>query len=192
MMTWRLPQLVTSAGALASLVALIWVYQWATRNNSQGDSEQQRLIIGTMIACAVLALPISVTALLALDGHAVGRLVRGGAIGAFVAVVASSASTMLIAMAIAPATDPGEFGRPLFRIAYAGALAIAVAAGIAAAVASNGGNDARGSSTFAVAALAIALTLVAWAWLAVGSSELNQCVVNDEFPLATDHVCSGY
>ena len=59
-------------------------------------------------------------------------------------------------------------------------------------MASNGGRGARDSGTFAVGALAIALTLVAWAWLAVGSSELNQCAVNDEFPLATEHVCSGY
>jgi hypothetical protein len=192
MMPWRLPQVVTSGAALASLVALVWVYQWATSTRGGGDEEQQRLIVSTMIACAALALPIAMTVLLAAEENAVGRVVRGGATGTFVAVVAASASTMLIAMAISPATDPGEFGRPLFRVAYVGALAIAMAAGITAAVASNGGHGARGASTFAIAALAIALTLVAWAWLAIGSSELNQCVVNDEFPLATNHVCSGY
>jgi hypothetical protein len=41
-------------------------------------------------------------------------------------------------------------------------------------------------------AMTLVLTLAAWIYLATGSSELNQCEVNDEFPLATDHVCSGY
>jgi hypothetical protein len=191
MMTRRLPQFVTAAGALASLVGLIWVYQWAVRNNSQADSEQQRLIVSTMIACAVLALPVIFAWTLPSTEHPIITLARGGAIGAFVAVLASSASTMLIAMAIAPATDPGDFGRPLFRIAYIGALAISVAFGVGASIASNGETGSR-IPAFAVIAVTIALTLAAWAWLAVGSSELNQCVVNDEFPLATNHVCSGY
>ncbi len=169
------------------------MYQWATHNNGGADYEHQRLVISTMIACSVLAVPVVVIRLLDPDAtQPVLAVVRASATGAFIAVAAGAASTLLIAMAISPATDPGDFGRPLFPVAYTGALLISLGIGIGASWLATGHRD----RTEAVASvvLCVVLVLVAAAYLAVGSSELNQCVAASEFPLdrGREHLCSGY
>jgi hypothetical protein len=175
----------------ASLVALAWVYLWAGNNSTVADAEHERLIEGAWTMCAVLAIAAVVVWLAAAVTRATSlSSIVAGILGALIAVAAGAASTLLIAMAIAPATDPGDFGRPLFPIAYAGALALSLALAVDASWTA----ARRHGAPTAVAAtgLALALTLAAWSYMAVGSSELNQCVVDNEFPLATDHVCSGY
>jgi hypothetical protein len=188
---------ILSAGSAvvlaASLVALIWVYQWATHNTDGADYEHQRLVISTMIACAVLAAPVVVIRLLDPDAtQPVLAVVRASATGAFIAVAAGAASTLLIAMAISPATDPGDFGRSLFPVAYTGALLISLGIGIGATWIA--ADRRTRSEAFASVVLCVVLVLVTAAYLAVGSSELNQCVAASEFPLdrGREHVCSGY
>jgi hypothetical protein len=174
------------------MVALAWVYFWAVRNNSAADFEHERLVVAALISCGLLAAAIVLALVVDSDGHRTpATLLRAGAAGAFVAVAASSASTLLIAMAISPVTDPGDFDRTIFRPAYTSALVLSLGAGFAAAWTSLPKHGAR-NLTPAAMAITLVLTLAAWIYLATGSSELNQCEVNDEFPLATDHVCSGY
>lgn len=175
---------------MASLATLVWVYQWAAGNNSAADSEHQRLITGALMACGLCSVTVVFARVTNVGGgNELPGTVMAGALGAFVAIAASAASTLLIAMAISPATDPGDFGRPTFRLAYVGALVLSLCAGSAAAWAAGAG--ARYRPTVSVLVVLI-LTLAAWGFLSIGSSELNQCVVDDEFPLKTDHVCSGY
>jgi hypothetical protein len=187
----------TSAGlalALAtSLIVLVWVYQWATHNTDGADYEHQRLVISALIACSLLAAPIVVARMV--DPGATQPMlavVRGAASGAFVAAAAGSASTLIIAMAISPTTDHGEFGRPLFRVAYVGALLISAGVGIGVSWIAMEGMHRR--ERIASVALCVLLVLLATAYLAVGSSELNQCVAASPFPLdrEREHVCSGY
>jgi hypothetical protein len=175
----------------AAIVAMACVYLWADSNTTVADAEHTRLIKATATMCSVFAVAAATTWLVA----AVARLTAlswaaRGLAGAFIAVAAGTASTLLIAMAISPATDPGDFGQPLFRFAYVGALLLSLALGLAAAWATTRSQGA-GAAVGAVL-LGLGLTIAAWGFLAVASSELNQCVVDDEFPLATDHVCSGY
>jgi hypothetical protein len=173
-------------------VALAGVYVWARTNTSFADREHELLIVATLLACAPLSVLVIVARLV--DPSAESGFLRAlsaAALGTVVAVAASSASTLLTALAIAPATDPHEFGRPLFRVAYVGALALSACAGAGGAAAARGWRrEAR--VLLPTMFLTLALTAGAWAYLAVGSSEFNQCVVDDEFPLQTNHVCSGY
>jgi hypothetical protein len=176
-----------AAITVASLTFLIAVYRWAKDNNSLDDREHELFIISAMFACAVLAATVVASALS--RSHPAFRTIGAGSAGAFVAVAASCAATLLIAIAIRDATDPGEFGRPLFRFAYAGALVLSLIVGILAAPLAQ--HEAR-TSRLAAPAIAVVLTAAAWTYLAVGSSEMNTCIVDDEFPLATNFVCSGY
>jgi len=179
----------SGAALVGAVVALLWVYQWAIGNNSAADEEHKRLIVSVLIACVLLALPVTISRLADPAGHhALTALLAAGAAGALVAVAASGASTLLIAMAISPAADPGDFGRPLFRVAYVGALLLSLLAGLGAAWSADGR-----TGGVRVALLTFALTIGAWGYLALGSSEFNKCVVTDEFPLATAYgECSGY
>ncbi|HLB22856.1 MAG TPA: hypothetical protein VJP07_02060 [Dehalococcoidia bacterium] len=182
-----------SAAMIGSFVALVWVYQWAIGNNNVADEEIKRLIVSVLIACVLLAMPMAISRLADPVGqHGLTALLAAGATGAFVAVAASGAATLLIAMAISPATDPGDFGRPLFRVAYVGALLLSLCAGLCATWSARGRDGGHMDGVWA-ALLTLVLTIVAWGYLAVGSSELNKCIVDDEFPLATDFgECSGY
>jgi hypothetical protein len=172
-----------------ALVALIWVYAWARGNTTSSDAEHERLIVSAIICCALLGAPI-VLAGLAGEHTPILTVPLAAAGGAFTATAAAAASTLLIAMAISPATDHGDFGRPLFPWSYAGAIVLSVSLGVAAAWSVSARNGVRSSA--AAALLVLFLITAAFGYLARGSSELNQCVVDDEFPLATDHVCSGY
>ncbi len=174
--------------AAASVAFLIGVYRWANENNNLADREHEIFIVSAAIACSVLAIPVLGAALVRNVGMV--NVVARGAAGAFVAVAASSATTLLIAIAIKDATDPGEFGRPLFRVAYVCALAVSLGIGGTVAWAATAART--HTERLAAGALAFVLTAVAWTYLAIGSSELNTCVVDDEFPLSTDFVCSGY
>ena len=173
----------------AAFTSLIWIYAWARSNTTTSDREQEMLIASTVFCCALLGAPI-VLAGLARERPSPFAVVVAGAAGAFVGVAASAASTMLIAMAISPATDPGDFGRPLFPWSYVGAVVLSVGIGLGVAWSVSAREGLRANA--AAVLLTVLLTAVAFGYLARGSSELNQCVVDDEFPLATDHVCSGY
>jgi high-affinity Fe2+/Pb2+ permease len=78
----------------------------------------------------------------------------------------------------------------LFPWSYVGAVVLSVTVGLALTW-STSMNEGRWR-TVAATLLMLMLTAGAFGYLARGSSELNQCVVDDEFPLATNHVCSGY
>jgi hypothetical protein len=172
------------------LVALFWVHRWAVTNNAEGDSEHVRLIESTARVITVLVLLALVGGLVRVRDTAAGDVPLGAVVGALFTVASASASTLLIAMAIEPATDPGDFGRPLFRIAYVGAAVLSVGLGVALVWALVPVSAGRWPRLLAMA-LSLCLITLAWGYLIVGSSELNQCLVNDEFPLQTRHGCSG-
>jgi hypothetical protein len=179
-----------AAATVLAIVSLVWVYAWARSNTSVADREHERLIVSAMFCLAVIGGAMALLALFGAGDAAWRRIARGAAAGAFVTIAASAASTLLIAMAIAPATDPGDFGRPLFRIGYVGALALSAAAGAAAAWAA--ARSTRAGEHASVLMATLVVVGGAWAYMATGSAELNKCVVDDEFPLRTDHLCSGY
>jgi hypothetical protein len=181
----------STAITAASAVALLSVYQWSVANTSEADREVRRFAVAALVICCGLgfALIISVMLRRLLRDDVWSPLLPALA-GSLTTVAGATAATLLIAMAISPATDPGEFGRPLFRVAYFGSLAISIAVGaiITLALSWRSGFRARGLA-LTIAAAIMVLSLAA---LAQRSTDVNLCVVDDEFPLTADFVCSGY
>ncbi len=182
---------IIAAIVVASFGSLVWVHQWAVGACCGGDHEAELLSRSAMIACALLGVPVVLVKLIdARSGNPLLGSVAAGAGAAFVVVAASAASTLLIAMAISPSYDPGGFARRSFRSAYVGVLVVSLCAGLGAAWFANPRNGRLGSTVAIVVTLV--LTAVAWGYLAIGSSEVNRCFVDDEFPLATVGECAGY
>jgi hypothetical protein len=176
---------------VVSGVALLCVYQWSVTNTSEADREIRRFAAAALVICCALAIAL-------ITSITLGRLVVGVAqsplspalAGSLTTTAAAAAATLLIAMAISPATDPGEFGRPLFRVAYFSSLVIAIAVGASIALALSWGSGLRARClAMTVAAAIMALSLAA---LAQPSADVNYCVVDDEFPLRADFICSGH
>jgi hypothetical protein len=175
----------------ASIIALLWVWQWAVTNNSSADYEHQHLLQSAFIACLLIAAPLLFVRLLAGDSQSAALAVIGGAAaGAFVAVISSVAATMLVMWVFhSHGAVPEGSDRTTFEIAYVSAATLSLLLGSAAAFMAASG---KGAHRIVAVAMAILIVSVAWGYLAVGSSELNKCVVKIDFPLDSRlHGCSG-
>jgi hypothetical protein len=176
---------------VAAVAVLAGTYYIILNDNSYGNEEGGWFARSGLVVCGVLGAVLVVATLLsAAAGRPAGGWLVAGCVAAFVGVAASCALVLAVAAAMESQMDPGELGRTLFPVVFAAALFVSVAFGVAAIVAVTGAT--RGRAVAGASVVMIVLMLGSWAYLATGASEFNQCWVNDEFPLATDHVCAGY
>lgn len=179
---------VAAATTVSSLVALVWARQWAVNNSTEGDAEQARLAESTLAVLIVLLCILVAGLIVRRWLPSWSAALALAASGAFITISSSAAGTMLLAIAIEPATDPGEFGRTLFRVAYAGTVLLSVAFALTTVLTYL---SRRGQRVIAAGLMAVFI-VTGWAYLVVGSSELNKCLLKDvEFPVRARHGCSG-
>ena len=190
----RLMRGVVSALLVATIIAaaavVLSVYKIAPGPPNVADEEAGYLATDALAVCLALGVMVALTYAVAIAYESpMLAVARVGAAGAVVAVITGVATSLVLAYAIDPWMDPGEAGRAWFPMLFGGGLLFAIVAGAAAAGLAPGlSND----HSIAAAILAAALAIAAFVYLAGAFSEYNQCWVNDEFPLATDHVCAGY
>jgi len=175
---------------IAALTVLVSVDKIAPGGPSYADEEAGWLANDALVVCVSLAAAVVLTHIVEM-AHASTALAvaRSGLSGALVAVVTAVAAALVLAYAIDPWMDPGEAGRTWFPFLFGGALLLGVIAGAATAGLWPG---LRHEQRIAAAAASTPAAAAALIYLAGAFSEYNQCWVNDEFPLSTDHVCAGY
>ena len=104
-------------------------------------------------------------------------------------MIVGVAAALVLAYAIDPWMDPGEAGRAWFPILFGGGLLFGLVSGAATAGLAPGISR---DHSIGAAIVAAVLAVAAFFYLAGAFSEYNQCWVNDEFPLETEHTCAGY
>ena len=175
---------------VAGAAVVLAVYKIAPGPPSLADEEAGYLATDALAVCVGLAVVIALLYAIGItyDSPLLG-LVRRGLAGAIAAVIVGVAAALVLAYAIDPWMDPGEAGRAWFPILFGAGLLCGLVAGAATAGLAVGlGRDHGIGAAIVAAALAVA----SFFYLAGAFSEYNQCWVNDEFPLSTDHVCAGY
>jgi hypothetical protein len=175
---------------IVAAVVVLSVYKIAPGPPSLADEEAGYLATDALAVCVALAVVIALLYAvgIAYDSPLLG-LVRRGLAGAIAAVIVGVAAALVLAYAIDPWMDPGEAGRAWFPSLFGGGLLCGLVVGAATAGLAPGVSR---DQSIGAAIVAAVLAGAAFFYLAGAFSEYNQCWVNDEFPLATEHTCAGY
>jgi len=175
---------------IAGAAVVLALYKIAPGPPSLADEEAGYLATDALAVCVGLAVVIALLYAIgiAYDSPLLG-LVRRGLAGAIAAVIVGVAAALVLAYAIDPWMDPGEAGRAWFPILFGGGLLFGLVSGAATACLAPGISR---DHSIGAASVAAVLAVAAFFYLAGAFSEYNQCWVNDEFPLETEHTCAGY
>ncbi len=165
---------------------LVVFHQWQARDNQFGDEMEQYLVVSALIVAAGLSvIGIGCNLWSAPGGVLIADVMRAASGGAFVATILSATTTLLLALAV----EPPPSSTAVFRMSYAGLLAASLAVGLLTSWLSV--RDHR--SVLGAVVTCGVLTGIVWGYLAVGSSEVNRCVVHYQWPLhdTSDRACPG-